>query len=193
MHFGQWADYIAPGLLIAQGVGRWGNFVNQELYGSPSNLPWAIKIAPEYRLPGFEAVEKFHPLFFYEFVLNLIAAGILLLLISANRKKHFLLKGDIFLLYLVFYPVIRFGLEFLRLDPSAVSGYNINQTTMGIVAILAIITLVVRHLMAKPKNPDGQYEGLDLENIKRRIPEILENKSDPEDPEIGWKKKQKKS
>ena len=185
MHFGQWADYIAPGLLIAQGVGRWGNFVNQELYGSPSNLPWAIKIAPEYRLPGFEAMERYHPLFFYEFALNLIAAGILLLLINANRKKHFLLKGDIFLLYLVFYPAIRFGLEFLRLDPSAVSGYNINQTIMGIVAVLAIVGLVVRHFMVKPGNPDGQNEGLDLANNKRKEPEILENESELGDPEIG--------
>ena len=166
LHFGQWTDYIAPGLLIAQGVGRWGNFFNQELYGSPSNLPWAIKIAPEYRLPGFEAVERFHPLFFYEFALNLIAAGILLLLFNANRKKRFLFKGDIFLLYLVLYPIIRFGLEFLRLDPSAVSGYNINQTVMGIIAILAIVGLLVRHLVAKPRNPEIETEGVDLSSIK---------------------------
>jgi len=183
LHFGQWTDYIAPGLLIAQGVGRWGNFVNQELYGSPSNLPWAIKIAPEYRLPGFENVERFHPLFFYEFALNLIAAGILLLLTNANRKKRFLLKGDIFLLYLVLYPVIRFSLEFLRLDPSAVSGYNINQTIMGIVAILAIIALVVRHLLAKPKNLELETEGLDLTNIKHIDPESAEIESEIQNQE----------
>ncbi len=184
MHFGQWADYIAPGLLIAQGVGRWGNFVNQELYGSPSNLPWAIKIDPQYRLPGFEAVERFHPLFFYEFALNLIAAGILLLLVNANRKKRFLFKGDIFLLYLVFYPVIRFGLEFLRLDPSAVSGYNINQTVMGIVAISAIVALLVRHLVAKPKDPELEAEGVDLSTIKQLEPEILAGETELGDSEI---------
>ncbi len=183
MHFGQWADYIAPGLLIAQGVGRWGNFVNQELYGSPSNLPWAIKIDPQYRLPGFEAVERFHPLFFYEFALNLIAAGILLLLVNANRKKRFLFKGDIFLLYLVFYPVIRFGLEFLRLDPSAVSGYNINQTVMGIVAISAIVALLVRHLVAKPKDPELETEGVDLSTIKQLEPEILAGETELGDSE----------
>ena len=185
MHFGQWADYIAPGLLIAQGVGRWGNFVNQELYGSPSNLPWAIKIDPQYRLPGFEAIEKFHPLFFYEFALNLIAAGILLLLIGANRKKHFLFKGDIFLLYLVFYPAIRFGLEFLRLDPSAVSGYNINQTAMGIVAVLAVLALLVRHLLAKPKDIHVETEGLDLANIKHLEPETFEDETVIGEPDFG--------
>jgi phosphatidylglycerol:prolipoprotein diacylglycerol transferase len=165
-------------LLIAQGVGRWGNFVNQELYGSPSNLPWAIKIAPEYRLPGFEAVERYHPMFFYEFALNLIAAGILLLLTNANRKKRFLFKGDIFLLYLVLYPVIRFGLEFLRLDPSAVSGYNINQTIMGVVAIIAIVTLLGRHLLAKSKNLEVETEGLDLTEIKHVEPDLTNHESE---------------
>jgi phosphatidylglycerol:prolipoprotein diacylglycerol transferase len=185
LHFGQWTDYIAPGLLIAQGVGRWGNFFNQELYGKPSTLPWAIKIAPEYRLPGFESVERFHPLFFYEFVLNLIAAGILLLLISANRKKRFLYKGDIFLLYLVLYPIIRFGLEFLRLDPSAVSGYNINQTVMGIVAILAILGLLVRHFIAKPRDPEIETEGVDLSSIKPLAVEDSEKVIEPSESELG--------
>ncbi|MEA4813222.1 MAG: prolipoprotein diacylglyceryl transferase [Anaerolineaceae bacterium] len=165
MHFGQWADFFAPGLLVAQAIGRWGNFFNQELYGGPSDLPWAIKIAPEYRLPGFSQIERYHPLFLYEFVLNLIAAGILVLLSAANRKKKFLFKGDIFLLYLVLYPTIRFFLEFLRLDPSPVNGYNINQTTMGVVAVLAILALIIRHLIKKPMDPSLETEGVDVSDI----------------------------
>ncbi|NLC29240.1 MAG: prolipoprotein diacylglyceryl transferase, partial [Chloroflexi bacterium] len=62
LNFWQWADFIAPGLLIGQAVGRWGNFINQEVYGRPTDLPWAITIDPRYRIAGFEHVEKYHPL-----------------------------------------------------------------------------------------------------------------------------------
>lgn len=147
--FAEWADIIAPGLLIGQAVGRWGNFINQEVYGAPSELPWAITIDPPYRLPGFENVARYHPLFLYESLLNLLAAGILLLMHLKWKDK--LYKGDIILSYLVLYPVIRFGLEFLRLDPSPVLGFNINQSVMGVVAIVASLMLVYRHFIHPPK------------------------------------------
>lgn len=159
LNFAEWADYIAPGLLIGQGIGRWGNFINQELYGRPSNLPWAIKIDPLYRIPGFELIERYHPLFLYEFILNTLA-GILLLIISRVCKKK-LYKGDLILLYLVFYPAIRFGLEFVRLVPSLTkSGININQTVMLVVMILAIIALILRHTILKPKQEEETAEML---------------------------------
>lgn len=143
LSFLEWADYIAPGLLIGQAVGRWGNFVNQEVYGGPSNLPWAITIDPPYRMPGFEQVARYHPLFLYESLLNLLAAGLLVLINLKWRKKLF--AGDLFLIYLVLYPTIRFFLEFLRLDPSPVAGININQTSMLVVLIIAVLLLVLRH------------------------------------------------
>ena len=143
LNFLEWADYIAPGLLIGQGVGRWGNFVNQEVYGGPSNLPWAITIDPAYRMPGFEQVAKYHPLFLYESLLNFLAAGMLVLINRKWRKKLF--TGDLFLIYLVLYPTIRFFLEFMRLDPSPVAGININQTSMLVVLIVAVLLLVLRH------------------------------------------------
>jgi len=143
LSFLEWADYIAPGLLIGQAVGRWGNFVNQEVYGGPSNLPWAITIDPPYRMPGFEQVARYHPLFLYESLLNLLAAGLLVLINRKWRKKLF--AGDLFLIYLVLYPTIRFFLEFLRLDPSPVAGININQTSMLVVLIIAVLLLVLRH------------------------------------------------
>jgi phosphatidylglycerol:prolipoprotein diacylglycerol transferase len=143
LHFLEWADYIAPGLLIGQAVGRWGNFVNQEVYGGPSKLPWAITIDPPYRMPGFEQVAKYHPLFLYESLLNLIAAGLLILINRKWRSKLF--TGDLFLFYLVLYPTIRFFLEFLRLDPSPVNGININQTSMLVVLVVAVLLLVLRH------------------------------------------------
>ena len=143
LKFLEWADYIAPGLLIGQSIGRWGNFVNQEVYGRPSNLPWAIEIDPAYRIEGFEQVAKYHPLFLYESLLTLLSAGLLVLISRKWRKKLF--TGDLFLIYLVLYPTIRFLLEFLRLDPSPVNGININQTSMLVVLALALLVLVLRH------------------------------------------------
>jgi len=163
--FFEWTDIIAPGLLIAQAIGRWGNFVNQEVYGPPSDLPWAIYIDPQHRLPGFENVERYHPLFLYESILTLIGGLLLLYIARKNQKKLF--TGDIFLMYLIYYPLIRFGLEFIRLDPSTVGKININQTVMLIVGVLAIITLVLRHTVFPPKAiQQMQTEGIDISEMK---------------------------
>ncbi|NLX43251.1 MAG: prolipoprotein diacylglyceryl transferase, partial [Chloroflexi bacterium] len=109
MAYLEWMDYVAPGLLLAQAIGRWGNFFNQELYGPPSDLPWAIPIAPAHRLPGYESFTTFHPTFLYESLLNLV--GGLVLLYLARRWRSGRLYGDIFLLYGMIYSVIRFFIE----------------------------------------------------------------------------------
>jgi phosphatidylglycerol:prolipoprotein diacylglycerol transferase len=143
LSFWQWADFIAPGLLVGQAIGRWGNFVNQEVYGRPTNLPWAITIDPQYRISGFEQVAKYHPLFLYESLLNLAGAGVLLWIDRKFKDKLF--KGDIFFGYMIWYSTVRFLLEFLRLDPSPVNGININQTSMLVVGVIAVAILILRH------------------------------------------------
>jgi len=150
-NFWEWTDIVAPGLLIAQAIGRWGNFVNQEVYGPPTDLPWKIYIDPAHRLPGYENFEYYHPLFLYESLLTLI--GGLLLLYVARKYKDKLYIGDVFNLYLIYYPLGRFGLEFIRLDPSVTGGsaININQTAMLAVGVLALITFILRHTVFKPK------------------------------------------
>jgi len=143
MSFGAWADVIAPGLALAQAIGRLGNYVNQEVYGAPTNLPWAIPIDKAHRLPEFIDQATYHPLFAYEAIYNLINVAVLLWI---GRKFADRLKtGDIFLTYLIIYPVGRFLLEFLRLDPSPVAGVNINQTLMAVIAVLATAVLIFRH------------------------------------------------
>jgi phosphatidylglycerol:prolipoprotein diacylglycerol transferase len=137
------ADMAAPGLALGQAIGRWGNFVNQEVYGAPSNLPWAIHIDPQYRLPQFASIETYQPLFLYESIWNFINMGLLLWL--SRRYQGKLKNGDIFLSYLVVYPIGRFFLEFLRLDTSMVGGINANQTFMAIVAVCAGVALFLRH------------------------------------------------
>ena len=147
-------DSLVPGLALAQSIGRWGNFTNQELYGLPSMLPWAVKIDPAHRLPGYETVETYHPLFLYESIYNLINMAILLWV----EKKFYdkLQAGDLTLLYFIIYPVGRFFLEFLRLDPSLVGGINVNQTIMLITASVAIFVLVGRHVLAHSKKQVNQ-------------------------------------
>jgi len=138
-----WADIIVPGVALAQAIGRWGNFVNQEVYGSPSTLPWAITIDPQHRLPEFRDVATYHPLFLYESIFNLINMGFLLWL---NRKYYHKLKeGDVFLSYLITYPIFRFFLEYLRLDNSYVGGINANQTLMLVIALVSIGLIIWRH------------------------------------------------
>ena len=107
-------DAVAPGLLLAQGIGRWGNWWNQELYGKPTDLPWGLKIDPEHRVAGYENDATFHPTFLYEFVYDLIGVGLLLLL---DRRFRFR-PPALFALYVSYYTVGRFFEELLRIDPA---------------------------------------------------------------------------
>lgn len=157
LDFAFWLDIVAPALALGQAIGRWGNFFNQELYGSPSTLPWAIQINPENRLPGYEDQATYHPLFLYESLWNF---GIVILLLWLGRKfDDRLFNGDLFLIYLITYPLGRFLLEFLRLDPSQVGGININQTVMLVVALSASGALVFRHW--KSRNSDTEKVGVE--------------------------------
>jgi len=142
-----WLDIAAPGVALAQAIGRWGNFVNQELYGPPTDLPWGIPIEPQYRLPGYEQYTHFHPLFLYESLWNLMNMAILLWV--GRRFSEKLIPGDIFLGYLVIYPLGRFLLEFIRLDSAQIAGINANQTFMLVVAAAAALTILWRHLRQK--------------------------------------------
>jgi phosphatidylglycerol:prolipoprotein diacylglycerol transferase len=144
--FLEWADIAAPSLALGQAIGRWGNFVNQEIYGAVTNLPWKIYIDPAHRLAGFENESYYHPLFAYESIFNF--ANMLLLLWITRRYQSSLKRGDVFNVYLIFYPAVRFGLDFLRLDASEVLSLNINQTVMAVVCILAIGVLIWRHRSA---------------------------------------------
>jgi phosphatidylglycerol---prolipoprotein diacylglyceryl transferase len=107
-------DAVAPGLLLAQGIGRWGNWWNQELYGKPTDLPWGLKIDPEHRVAGYEDHATFHPTFLYEFVYDLIGVGLLLALDRLYRFK----PPALFALYVSYYTAGRFFEELIRIDPA---------------------------------------------------------------------------
>ena len=141
--FALWVDIAAPGLALGQAIGRWGNFVNQELYGPPTNLPWGIFIEPQNRLPGYEQFTHFHPLFLYESLWNLMNMGLLLWL--GKKYKDRLLTGDLLLIYAIIYPLGRFLLEFIRLNSAEIGGINANQTFMLVIMVASAIGFYMRH------------------------------------------------
>jgi prolipoprotein diacylglyceryl transferase len=110
---GAYADAVAPALPLAQAVGRWGNYFNQELYGTPSDLPWAVEIDPQHRVPPYQEFATFHPTFLYESIYNLCLVALLLYL---DRKKVLKRKGSLFLVYAIGYGLARFLLELIRTD-----------------------------------------------------------------------------
>src|SRR2546421_8319518 len=107
-------DAVAPGLLLAQGIGRWGNYFNQELYGKATSLPWGLKIDFEHRVPQYLGNTTFHPTFLYEFIYDLIGVGVLLYVGSRFRIR----APGLFALYVAYYCFGRFFEELLRVDPS---------------------------------------------------------------------------
>ncbi len=125
-------DAIVPGLPLAQAVGRWGNWFNQELFGGPSDLPWAVEIdADKAADAGHPGVETFHPTFLYESLWNLGLAGFLIWLDRTGRIR----RGWLLAVYVVGYLVARLWLETIRIDPATeVGGVRIN-IWMSIVGI----------------------------------------------------------
>jgi prolipoprotein diacylglyceryl transferase len=108
-------DALAVSLPFAQAIGRWGNYVNQELYGRATNLPWGIKIDAIHLLPGLDSSARYHPLFFYESVMMFLCGSVLFYLYQHQKKVQFG-KGLFFAMYGIWYAVVRFFLEFFRAD-----------------------------------------------------------------------------
>lgn len=148
IRFGAFTDVLVPGVLLAQAVGRWGNWFNQELYGAPTNLPWGLVIDTTQRhqpLPlGASATTAFHPTFLYEFVWNLIGVALLLWLFQRFQFKQGLLTWT----YVAYYALGRFWIESLRYDELAKStqfplsdlglDWRLNQIIMFVVFLVAV-------------------------------------------------------
>jgi prolipoprotein diacylglyceryl transferase len=105
-------DAIIPGLPLAQAIGRWGNYFNQELYGTPSSLPWALEVDPARRVAPYTEFTTFHPTFLYESLLNLVLLAVLLWLGTRRQLR----QGSLLFAYLAGYGFIRFAVELLRTD-----------------------------------------------------------------------------
>jgi prolipoprotein diacylglyceryl transferase len=134
MAFPALLDAAAPGIAVAQGIGRLGNWFNQELFGRPTTLPWGLEIAPAYRPPGFEQYATFHPTFLYELIWDVAIAIALVLLDRRFRLGH----GKVFALYVAFYTLGRFWIEALRIDRvNEIGGFRLNNYTSLILFVAA--------------------------------------------------------
>ncbi|MZD53443.1 prolipoprotein diacylglyceryl transferase [Streptomyces sp. SID5606] len=132
-----YADAVAPGIALAQAIGRWGNWFNQELYGKATDLPWAVEITSttDGRVPG-----TYHPTFLYE---SLWCIGVALLVIWADRRFK-LGHGRAFALYVAAYCAGRFWIEYMRVDDAHhVLGLRLNNWTALLVFLLAVVYMVL--------------------------------------------------
>ncbi len=133
-------DLFASILPLSQSIGRWGNFVNQELYGLPTTLPIGIYISPEHRLKGFEAFATFHPLFLYESVVLFLLWIFLWKKTSNNAWK--LGSGKSISTYMIGYGLLRFFLDFLRIYPSRLGIFTVSQWVSLLFVIVGIFVIV---------------------------------------------------
>lgn len=212
--FLRWTDIVAPGLFTMQAVARWGNFFNQELYGSPTNLPWGIAIQCAHRVEAYACPagsdplatlgQHFHPLFLYESLSGLLGAVVLIWIGFHARRR--LRPGDLFLGFLIWYGLVRFALETLRVDNWTFFGVPTAQIVSMLFVVPAMLILVWRHRPNRPQDdppsrPEGATWGaigrsveagdidahddpaLDAESVAATGPEPISN-PDP-DPELG--------
>jgi prolipoprotein diacylglyceryl transferase len=132
-------DCMAPGIVLAQAIGRWGNYFNQELFGKPSTLPWALEISPSHRPIGYELSKTFQPTFLYESLACLAICGLLLLV----EHRATLKLGQTFALYVALYTFARFWFENLRIDPAHdIAGLRLNAWVSIVVCLLGVAWFV---------------------------------------------------
>jgi phosphatidylglycerol:prolipoprotein diacylglycerol transferase len=173
--FWTWLDICVPGFLLGQGIGRWGNFFNQEAYGQPTSLPFGLRIDPEKRVPPFTDMQRypldtlFHPTFLYESLWNLAGVGVLL---YADRRfghgappeRRRLRTGDMLFIYAVIYSLGRFWIEGLRTDSLCLNGvggdcagsFRTAQVVSLVFIVLGMVGLLINHRrpLAPPKTDD---------------------------------------
>jgi phosphatidylglycerol:prolipoprotein diacylglycerol transferase len=140
-------DVAAPSIALGQAIGRWGNFFNEEAFGSPTALPWKLYVSPDHRPPGYEAFEYFHPTFLYESLWDL---GVFLVLVLWLRSKAQARPGALFFSYLGLYSVGRGLIETLRLDSFWLGEIRVAQLASAGGLLVAAAGLA---WIARPQSP----------------------------------------
>lgn len=161
VRFSTFADAAAPGVLLAQAIGRWGNYFNQELFGSPTELPWGLKIdADSPTFPaGMPADTLFHPTFLYESIWNILGVMVILLI---DRTRH-MRRGSILWLYIVIYTAGRTWIEALRIDEAQmITIAGITQRLNVWVSILVFIGALIAFVIAYQRGKNAPEIDVDL-------------------------------
>ncbi len=151
-------DAIIPSIPVAQAIGRVGNWFNQEIFGPPSDLPWALEVDRQFRPSQYAEFETFHPAFLYEALLNLLLAGGLML----AGKAKLLGRGQILPLWIAGYGVLRFIVESIRTDPaSLVLGIRVNHWISGFAVLVGVLWFLKMRKSATPAvKPIASFEDL---------------------------------
>lgn len=148
-NFWRVSDILVPAVALGQAIGRWGNYFNQELYGRPTTGWWGIPITEANRIAEYEFEQFYHPTFFYESILNLLAFWGLHTLLQRMRVAN---PGLVTLLYFVVYSIIRFFMEFVRIDQTFVlAGYRLPQVISLLIFVLASVFIYWMYLRPLPK------------------------------------------
>ena len=146
-------DAVAPGLLLAQGIGRIGNWFNQELFGKPTDLPWGLEIDPQHRPPGYFDHATFHPTFLYELIFNLALAAVLAGLVRRGRVR----PPGIFALYVAGYSGFRIFEETLRVDPAHhVLGMRLNFFVAIVLCLAGLAWFASTQRRSRPRASPGR-------------------------------------
>lgn len=177
LRFTSFADALAPALLLAQGIGRLGNYFNQELFGLPTNLPWGLEISPgNSAIPvGLPADTLFHPLFLYEMVWDIGGA----IFLAWLGRRLTLQWGRLFALYLVWYGAGRAYLESIRIDPSEFNFLGIESNTWAAFAaiVLGVIIFLVQSRRHTGLEPSPYRPGREWSRSRREV-ELYEEEDD---------------
>lgn len=136
-------DIVAPSLALGQAIGRWGNFFNEEAFGTPTDLPWKLYISPSHRPLGYSQFDFFHPTFLYESIWDFL---VFLLLVWFFRRRLEQARGALFLTYVGFYSLGRFFTEALRTDSLMLGPIRVAQaiSVIGVALALVFIPLLLR-------------------------------------------------
>lgn len=154
------ADAIAPGIVLAQAIGRWGNWFNQELFGAPTDLPWGLEIDPANRPEGYEQFATFHPTFLYE---SLWCVGVAIVLVWADRRWR-MGHGRVFALYVSLYSLGRVFWESLRIDEANhFFGLRLNVFTALLAVIGGIVYIVISARKRPGREDPSELQGPDAE------------------------------
>lgn len=143
------SDVTCVGLAIAQSIGRWGNFFNSEAFGFPTNLPWKLYIAPQYRPIPYTESNYFHPTFLYESILDFGIFCLLFYLIKTSKIKQ---EGNLTFIYLIVYSIVRIFVESLRIDSTCfIFGYPVAIVVSAVIIVISVAILFYRN---KPKEAE---------------------------------------
>jgi phosphatidylglycerol:prolipoprotein diacylglycerol transferase len=157
-----WADVVIAAVPIGQAIGRWGNWANQEAFGTPTKLPWAVTIDPDRRPTGYEQYATFHPTFLYEGILDLAIAAFLIWLVLRMPRDRRLHEGDALWLYLILYGIARLIVESVRTDSLYIGPLRAAYWVSGFLILSGTTLLILRRTAwpGRPADPPGELAAI---------------------------------